>query len=319
MANLGGNVQDRYHAGYSQELLHTFQQKQSRLRNFVDTIQGAGNVMYFDKKGPAVSREIVQRGAKRAPQEGTYERRAVTHHLIHAEENFDDPLDIERQLNSPQAHIVDSFKMELDRQTDNFIIAAMAGSQMVQTNNVSAAVPFDSNMEVGIASNTLAGSIIVGNSSLHEGKIEQAISLLAQNEVFDSSDGEVFVVANARQMKFLKSRGYSQQGAAFRNTNTLDVQNIGYGSALDGWAGVKNYITLNSIPQIGGNDVVYVFVRKAIRLWMVQDPTVQMFRREDEPTSPPALEAYMRIGTARAYEDGIARIICSPTAGFPAS
>ncbi len=317
---LGGNIIDHYHEGYTQQLLSVFQQKQSRLRNFVDTISGSGNVLYFDKKGANTSREITQRRATRAPQDATYERRAVTHHLIHAEEAFDDPMDVERQLNSPQDRIIADMHAEMNRQMDAFIIRALSGDQTVQTNDVSAVVPFDSNQVIAVNNNALAalnpaGLAPTGNTSLHEGKIESALAMLAESEVFEDGD-EVFVVANARQMKFLKSRPASTNTAYMMNRSP-DPQHVGYGSALDGLAGVTRFITYNNIPQVSGNDAVYVFVRKAVRLWMIQEPVVKVFPQHNIVTSPPALEAYMRIGTARAYEDGVVRILCHPTAGFP--
>lgn len=306
---LGGDYRDLYINKYTDQILHELQQKTSRLSGIVTVEQGMGQRVYFNKTGKATSSVRNARFEKIEFDDDTFERRFVTPSAIFGAKAIDQ-LDLDRYMRSPQAELVEALSMQLGRDKDAIIMAAIAGTAGRELNGSVSNVAFDtSNQQIAVNSNGLAGSTMSGNTSLHEGKILQALTNFETNY----ADGEeMFVIGHARQLNGLRSRVLSNPGAGFFQQSAPTVALPGIVSSLNGFCGM-NYIVYNDIPQVSSNDAVYVVTRSAIREGVWRDLEIRTTPRDDLKDHPMQMTASMAIGAVRMYEEKVVRILCNPT------
>lgn len=294
-----------------------FQQRGSVLRPIVRVERVLGQTTWFPKIGSSTSYEVVSRGAAVEVQDQFYERRGLSPTIIESVHRID-KIDLERFARSPQPELAESIAMELGRQVDIIITNALLGTAQRQLNGVESDVAFSGSYQILTNSNLLAGpaqaggALMTGNTSLHEGKILQAIQLMATAHAND--DGEMpIVVGNAKQFSGLRSRILAQPGAGWFQKSLPDLHDARIDGSLDGFLGCR-YIQYEGLPAYAsGYDSVIVMLPKAIKLGIYSD---MMFRVDELPAvqgTPTQIKANITLGAVRFYEEAVVQIECNQT------
>lgn len=296
---------------YAPEIALELQQMGSYWRNLVDEERAEGDRILFSKLGAAQgTRQITSRLMDREYSDYTAERRVIFPIPLEYATAID-KFDEVRFLSSPQQNIVKSAAMELGRQMDDIVIAAIGGTASLEVGGASSSEVFDTtNQQIVDTDNSFAfTSLASASTPLNEGKLIHAKNILATNFV-DVGAEEIYVVGNARQFHLLLSRlgTLNQARRDFLDKAPLTIP--GVDSALGGFLGMT-YVRSERIPQISSKDVVYVFPKSAMKLAVWQDIATRVFIDEKKALSPVAVACNMIVGATRMYKQKVVQILCA--------
>lgn len=302
---LGGSYQDLYIRQYTDMIEHELQQKGSLLRPFVTMEKVSGERTYFNKIGKLSSYQRTGRLEDVQLNDQSMERRFVS--PIHIEAAYAiDSMDLDRYLRSPQPELSEALAMELGRQMDTIIANAMAGTAARELNGAMSNVAFDTtNFSIAVNSNLFAGSTMSGDTGLHEGKIIQARQKM-ETAYSIAPNEELVVLAPAKQIAGMRSRSFSQQGAAFFAGNPY----------VDNLLNVQ-YVPFEGFGVDGSSDqIAYVMPKSAIKLGIWQDIKFSAAPRVDKAGDPLQVKANMALGAVRMFEEKIVRVLCDPAVAY---
>lgn len=308
---LSGDFNDLYIKQYRDMIDHELQQNASVLRNLVTVENVEGSTSYFNKLGKSSSYTITGRRQEVDVQDPTFERRYVTPVAIEAAHQIE-LIDAVRYMSQPNAELVSSISQELGRQIDGKIAASLFGTAGRELAGAVSNASFDSNFAIAVNSNTLVSTVTAGDTGLHEGKLLQAKKKLQAAYALAPGD-EIFVVAPANQLAGLSARLSSLGGGAFHRHDMPKINMPMLDQTLDGAFGMRFIQFENLGVDSNSDELVAVFVKKAIKFGVWRDINFTMSERVDQKGSPMLIKANMVIGASRMWEEGVVKIACDPT------
>lgn len=302
---LGGSYNDLYVREYTDMIEHELQQKGTLLRPHVTVERVLGERTYFNKIGEVSSYQRTSRLEDVQLSDQTFERRYVTPIRIESAVAIDD-LDLDRYTRSPQPELAQAMAMKLGRDMDDIIIAAISGTAARELNGSLSNAAFDTtNFSIAVNSNLFAGSTMSGDTGLHEGKVIQARQKMETAYAIMPNE-RLVVLAPAKQIAGMRSRSFSQQGAAFFSGNPY----------------VDNLLNVEFVPHEGlgvdgsSDQIAFVMPQTAIKLGIWQDVKFSSALRIDKAGDPLQLKANMSIGAVRMFEEKVVRILCDPAVAY---
>ena len=314
---LTGDYNDLYIKQYRDLIDHELQQGMSVLRPLVTTESVEGQTSYFNKLGKSSSYTITGRRQEVDVQDPTFERRLVSPVAIEAAHQIE-LIDAVRYMNAPNAELVASISQELGRQMDSKIAAAAFGTAGRELAGAVSNASFDSNFAIAVNSNVLVSTATAGDTGLHEGKLLQAKKKLQAAFALAPGD-EIFVVAPANQLAGLAARLSSLGGGAFHRHDLPKINMPMLDQTLDGAFGMRFVQYENLGVDANSDELVAVFVKKAIKFGVWRDISFTMTERTDQKGSPMLIKANMVVGAVRMWDEGIVKIACDPTPLYAAS
>lgn len=299
---------------YKDMIEQDVQQGGSLLRGIVDIEQVLGERTYFPKIGASSSYQVTGRSQNVNVQDQVYERRFVTPTPLESVHRIE-KIDVLRFARSPQPELVQSISMELGRQIDNTIILAISGTANRELNGVSSNVALPSTSKIANNSNSLAATTMSSSTSLHEGKLAQALKLM--QAAYSLRPGEeFFIIGNANQLAGLRQRVLVSNSAGWFQKNMPDVSIPFFDRALDGFMGGR-FVQYEGVGLAGGTDeAVYVLTRRAVKLAIYSEID---FRVDELPAvqgTPTQIKAGISLGAVRMWDEAVIQIACAATLAY---
>ena len=298
-----GNELDFYVRKYTDMIDHELQQKGSILERFVTREEAMGERTYFNRIG-AVSSALHNTRFENVPiSELTAERRLVSPSTIFSAKHLDE-LDLIRMAKSPESDVVRAITMELGRAKDDIIIQAAVGTALREVAGAGSNVTFDTTNQQVADTYITKSDLSAGSVMFHEGKLMEAIRILQTNFV----DEELVVVANAKQLDYLRYRIANKLYARKDFMSKEPLMIPGLDEALDGFLGCR-FIKSERVPQSSSKDQVLVFPKSAIKLGIWKDVRVDISLRRDMVGLPIQIMADESLGAVRMDEKKVVSIL----------
>ena len=314
--SLSGAHGDLYVRQYRDMIEHELQQKGSVLRGVFNLESVTSSLeTWFPKIGTVSSYEVTGRNQDIDLSDQTNERRGLTPQLIESSTQID-AFDLARYSRSPQPELVEAMARELGRQIDVVVMTALAGSALRQLDGSASNATFDSNNTIAVSTNTFgmessAGTLLTGDTGLHEGKILNAINKLQASYALQPGDRPV-VIAPAIQLTGLKSRAFKGSNAALFHS-APDVNIPMADKALSGFLGCEYIQYQNTGVDASSDQYVYIVLPQALKLAIYEDLTFRTKVREEKKGNPTLMKANMTVGAVRMWEEAVVRVLCDPT------
>lgn len=312
--SLSGNELDLAVRKYTDMIDAQLQQKGSVL-DAVCTIESGvmGERTYFNRIGAIDSiEELSDRFDPITLDQASFERRYVTPQFLHKAIGLD-KLDLVRMASSPESEVVQQMVYGIGRAKDKVILNAMGGTALREVAGAGSNVTFDSNQTIAVSDNTY--TTLTGSNSLHEGKVLKMVKALQEAHV-DTTAEQVFIIASASQLAYLKSRILTTGVGRRDFFDKAPLAIPGLDKSLDGLHGCRfiAYQTLADTDQLSSsNEYVYALVKSAIKVGVWEPLTVDITERKDLKRFPVQMTVATTIGAVRMDEKRIVRALCTVT------
>jgi hypothetical protein len=311
--SLGGTYQDFHFEMFKDNLVHELQQRGSLLTATISVEQVDGNKTWFTKYGKSSSYTKSTRGELKTYHEDTYERRLLQFQF-NSSDKILDKVDIMDMVTNPKSDAVQAMVMELGRQRDEVIFAAVSGTVTKQENGATSSVALPAASKVAVNSHAFSATAGTNDIGLTPSKLKEAIKKLGETYV-DVNREPVFVVGPMNQLMKL-STSTEVTSADYRTKNVLDVPGVVGG--INGFLGLT-YIAYEDTDLVNTSDeTVYVYPQSAIKLGVRQPLAVEILKDSSRVGNPDTIAAYEDIGATRLFEEKVIQIACDPSVIIPA-
>jgi len=285
---------------YRDNIYHLTQQKGSKLRMAVDSVQVTGKSAFFEQLGSTAARKRTSRHSDTPRMDTPHSRRRVTlddydwADLVDGEDNI-------RMLINPTSQYAEAAAMAMGRAIDDAIITAATGTAYTGVSGATS-TSYDTNMTVGIQ--TVWPGVSAADTGLNVAKLIEASKILGTNNV--DQDDPKFIVANARQISSLLKDTYL-------SSNDFNVMR----PLVEGK--VSTYMGFTIIPcnRIGvdsnSDDEVLYWAKGGLKLAIGKDMSTRITERPDKNYAMQVF-ACMSIGATRMEEVRVGKILCDPGA-----
>lgn len=306
--SLGGSYQDHNLIQFKDELSYELQQMGSLLMPTVTIEQVDGKQTYFDKLGKASSYKKTQRGQAKTFFDATFERRILNFETV-VSDHLMDGTDILDMVNYNAGDLIKNMAMEIGRQQDEIVAAALSGSVQVQTNGTVASVALPSASKIAVNDHTFDSAGGTNDIGLTPFKLRNALKLLQETYAVNPQQEAVVVVGSANTIMQLTTYDEVISGD-YRTTRPVESAGV--------IGGVQGYLNLNYIAYEGfdadanGDELVYVYPVSAIKAGIRQPLTVEVLPDASRVGNPDTLEALIDMGAVRMYEEKVIEIACDP-------
>jgi len=317
------DIETSYVHRYAADVLHSLQQKTSRLRNFVTNKPDCSGVAEFiDKIGKAEALDKVARFADSPVQAISHKRRRVTAQPKNAG-YFVEGFDTRRMNYDVFQPYAEATSMAMSRKMDAVIVdaafgsayesdgGAMDGATEIAWNSTNAPKSFIAkDFAFGTATDAMSGinSSGSGGRTLSIDKLLKARRLLSEQEADQYDEGGnplYFVVCSAAQIEALL-HSTQIQSSDYNNIRALVEGQTNY------FAGFQ-FIRYESMPTTGSGtglvEKVLAFHPEGLAFCSWLDPVTEIERRADKSFVPYAYFE-MDIGATRVWEEMVIEISC---------
>jgi hypothetical protein len=285
---------------YKSNIEIQFQQKGSKLRQYVRMETQNAEFEFYDRIGPTSAVEVVTRHGDTPLISTPHDRRRV------ALRDFDwadliDKKDKIRMLADPTSAYVQNAVYALGRSMDNVIIQAAFGTAYTgKTGSTSVTLPSASEIAVNYVESGTAA-----NSNLTIGKLRRARYLLDKNEAANKEDGASLVaIVDPSQIQSL--------------LRTTEVTNSDYNTIkalvageIDTYMGFK-FVKHNGLTVASSIRECIFFEQQGLLLAMGAEVMVDVGPRRDKRNST---QVYVcgSFGSTRMWEEKVLRVKCDET------
>jgi len=323
------DIETSYVHRYSADVLHSLQQKTTRLRNFVTNKPDCSGVAEFiDKIGTAEALDKVARFADSPVQAISHKRRRVSAQPKNAG-YFVEGFDTRRMNYDVFQPYAEATSMAMARKMDATIVdaafgsayesdgGAMDGATEIAWNSSNFPNQFIAKtFSYGTATDTMSGiessNASGGGRTLSIDKLLKARRTLAENEADQYDEGGnplYFIVCSAAQIEALL-HSTQVQSSDYNNIRALVEGQTNY------FAGFQ-FIRYESMPTTGTGATLVesclAFHPQGLAFCSWLDPVTEIERRSDKSFVPYAYFE-MDIGATRVWEEMVIQIDCFKTA-----
>jgi len=319
------DIETSYVHRYSADVLHSLQQKTTRLRNFVTNKPDCSGVAEFiDKIGTAEALDKVARFADSPVQAISHKRRRVSAQPKNAG-YFVEGFDTRRMNYDVFQPYAEATSMAMARKMDATIVdaafgsayesdgGAMDGATEVVWNSSNFPKQFiDKTFSYGTATDAMSGVVSSnasgGGRTLSIDKLLKARRTLAENEADQYDEGGnplYFIVCSAAQIEALL-HSTQVQSSDYNNIRALVEGQTNY------FAGFQ-FIRYESMPTTGSGATLVesclAFHPQGLAFCSWLDPVTEIERRSDKSFVPYAYFE-MDIGATRVWEEMVIQVDC---------
>ena len=318
------DIETSYVHRYSADVLHSLQQKTSRLRNFVTNKPDCSGVAEFiDKIGTAEALDKVARFADSPVQAIAHKRRRVSAQPKNAG-YFVEGFDTRRMNYDVFQPYAEATSMAMARKMDATIVdaafgsayesdgGAMDGATELVWNSTNYPNQFIAKtFAYGTASDSMSGTISTTASAgrpLSIDKLLKARRILSENEADQYDEGGnplYFIVCSAAQIEALL-HSTQVQSSDYNNIRALVEGQTNF------FAGFQ-FIRYEGLPTTGSGatlvESVLAFHPQGLAFCSWMDPVTEIERRSDKSFVPYAYFE-MDIGATRVWEEMVIQIDC---------
>lgn len=277
-----------------------FQQKGSRLRNYVRVESQGSEYEFYDRVGPTDVVEVTNRHADTPLISTPHDRRRA------GLRDFDwadmiDRTDKIRMLSDPTSVYTTNAVYAFGRKCDDLIVSAAFGTAYTGKTGATAVAFPTATQQIAVNYVESGGAT---NSNLTIAKLRRARYLMDSQEA--QEDGENLVaVVHASQIQSL--------------LRTTEVTSHDYNSVkalvageIDTFMGFK-FIRMNRLPKSGNNRNCLFFTRNALLLAIGTDIQVDVGPRRDKRNST-QVYVCMSMDAVRMWEEKVVSVLCDETA-----
>lgn len=276
-----------------------FQQKGSRLRQYVRTERQNAEFDFYDRIGPTDAVEVQTRHADTPLINTPHDRRRVSLR------DFDwadmiDRQDKVRMLADPTSSYSQNAVFAMGRKMDDIIVEAAFGTAYTGKTGATA-VTFPTSTQQIAANYVESGSAAASNLTI--GKLRRARYMLDAKEALEDGEDLVCVVHAAQIQALLRQTEITS--ADYNQVKALVEGKV------DTFMGFK-FVRMNRLPKSGNNRSVLMFARGGLLAAVGYDVTVDVGPRRDKRNS---VQVYvcMNMGATRMWEEKVIECLCDET------